>query len=54
MKNTSIVLSVDYIGGQSSLTQAEEIALSEYFKLKKNKSEEKKIQNAPLIHQDEN
>jgi hypothetical protein len=42
MKNTSIVLSVDYIGGQSSLTQAEEIALSEYFKLKKIKSEAKK------------
>jgi len=42
MKNTSIALSVDYIGGQSPLTQAEEIALSEYFKLKKIKSEAKK------------
>ena len=42
MKSSSIELNVDYIGGQTTLTQAEEIALSEYFKNKKIKSEAKK------------
>ena len=42
MKNTSIELNVDFIGGQASLTQTEENALSEYFKQKKNKTEAKK------------
>ena len=42
MKSSSIKLNVDYIGGQTTLTQAEEIALSEYFKNKKIKSEAKK------------
>ncbi len=42
MKKTSSALSVDYIGGQAPLTQAEEIALSEYFKQKKINIETKK------------
>jgi len=48
MKNTSIELNVDFIGGQASLTQTEENALSEYFKQKKNKTEAKK--NTKRIH----
>jgi hypothetical protein len=43
MKNTSIELNVDFIGGQATLTQAEESALSEYFKQKKIKNEILKI-----------
>jgi hypothetical protein len=42
MKDTSIELNLDIIGGQGSLTQAEQIALSEYFKQKKQKNNLKK------------
>jgi hypothetical protein len=42
MKNTSNNLSIDFIGGQASLTQAEETALSEYFMQKKINNKPKK------------
>jgi hypothetical protein len=42
MKNTTITLNVDFIGGLAPLSQAEEIALNEYFKNKKIKYEPKK------------
>ena len=35
MKATKLELDVDFIGGQTSLTIAEEKALSEFFKLRK-------------------
>ena len=35
MKTTKLELDVDFIGGQTSLTIAEEKALSEFFKLRK-------------------
>lgn len=38
MKTKKIDLDVDYIGGQGSLTEAEEKALSEFFKQRKKTS----------------
>lgn len=38
MKTKKIELDVDFIGGQSSLTAAEEKALSDFFKLRKTSS----------------
>jgi hypothetical protein len=42
MKNKLNALNVDFIGGQAPLTQAEESALSDFFKHKKIKIEAKK------------
>jgi hypothetical protein len=50
MKNTTITLNVDFIGGLAPLSQAEEIALNEYFKSKKIKNEPKKnVKRANII-----
>ena len=42
MKNKSKELDVDFIGGQGSLTKAEELALSEYIKRQKLLKQKKK------------
>ena len=47
MKTKKIELDVDYIGGQGSLTIAEEKALSDFFKKRKPMSE-KSVENSRL------
>ncbi len=42
MKTTKLELDVDFIGGQSSLTVAEEKALSDFFKQRKTNSRKPK------------
>lgn len=42
MKGKNIELDVDFIGGQGSLTKAEEIAISNYIKAQKVKNSKKK------------
>ena len=43
MKTTKLELDVDFIGGQSSLTAAEEKALSDFFKQRKTSAATTKI-----------
>lgn len=43
MKAKKLVLDVDFIGGESPLTVAEEKALSDFFKQKKLVSRDKKL-----------
>ena len=43
MKHKNTELDVDFIGGQSALTQAEEKALSDYFKQRKTASTSSKV-----------
>ena len=43
MKTKKTELDVDFIGGQSALTQAEEKALSDYFKQRKTASASSKV-----------
>ncbi len=43
MKTKKIELDVDFIGGQSGLTQAEAKALSDYFKQRKTASTSSKV-----------
>ena len=47
MKTKKTELDVDFIGGQSGLTQAEEKALSEFFKQKKISSKIKQRRSTP-------
>jgi hypothetical protein len=42
MKTTKLELNVDFIGGQTSLTVAEEKALSDFFKQRKDSSRKSK------------
>lgn len=43
MKTRNIELEVDYIGGEGSLTESEEKALSEFFKMGKSLHPQKKV-----------
>lgn len=48
MKTKKIELDVDFIGGQSGLTQAEEKALTEFFKQRKIASGSSKIKQRQI------
>ncbi len=50
MKNKKIELDVDFIGSQEALTKEEEKALSDYFIIRKLKSQKQRLKQA-LSHQ---
>jgi hypothetical protein len=51
MKTKKIELDVDFIGGQTSLTKEEKIALSEYFQKSKSKKSKRSSLKTKTIKQ---
>ena len=53
MKTAKLELDVDFIGGQTALTVAEEKALSEFFRQRKTKSVKSRIKQVTKVSKQE-